>query len=324
MAILSAFATFPASSGPELDPAVAAMLAANADSPPTPSIPVPELRANMERIIAAEPKLAEPIADVRDLAIGGDGAALGARVFIPNGDGPFPAVVFLHGGGWVMGSPATHHDFCRSLCSRAGAVVVSVDYRLAPEHPFPAALDDGETALRWVADHASELRVDPDRLAVAGDSAGGNLAAALALRTALGGGPKLELLALVYPAVDAACDTASHYLVAEGCGLTRDAMRFFWRHYLGDPAAAANPEAAPLLAPRLDAMPPAVIVTAELDPLRDDGEAFGARLAREGVRVSCTRYLGMNHGFINRAALFPQGSVAIQEIADALRAAFAP
>ena len=217
----------------------------------------------------------------------------------------------------------THDGVCRALANGAGCIVVSVDYRLAPEHKFPAAADDAFAATEWVAKHAVEIGGDPSRVAVAGDSAGGNLAAVVAQTAKDRGGPKLAFQLMVYPVTDYDFDTGSYRDNAEGYMLTTAAMKWFWNHYLPDEKAGLDPQASPLRADDLSGVPPALVITAEFDPLRDEGEAYAARLASAGVPAKSTRYDGMIHGFFSMSALLPQGRQAIEEAATALREAFA-
>jgi acetyl esterase len=239
------------------------------------------------------------VASAADRTIPGPGGPLGLRVYTPRGAGPFPLLVFFHGGGFVVCDLDTHDALCRNLCAGAGCVVASVDYRLAPEHRFPAAPDDCLAATRWAAEHAAELRADPARVAAGGDSAGGNLAAVVAQRARDEGGPRLAAQLLLYPTTDAAA-TGMPSLAenAEGYGLTARDMAWFKGHYLGDPAEAANPHASPLRAADLRGLPPALVQTAEYDPLRDEGEAYAARLRAGGRADRRSRRAGMIHGFL--------------------------
>lgn len=313
--------TFPALKSVPLDAQVAADLQARAGATPFYKMPLAEGRAAFDAMMATAPKLGDPVARVEDHAIPGPAGTLPIRVYTPAGMAPFPVLLYIHGGGWVIGSRDSHDDLCRSLCNRAGAVVVSVDYRRAPEHKFPAALEESYLALKWCASGAGGLG-DGVRLAVAGDSAGGNLSAALSLYSRDQGGPPLRLQVLIYPATNYAFDTASYHKYAEGFGLLRDAMIYYWNSYLARPADGHNPYASPLQAADLRGLPPALIQTAHFDVLRDDGEAYAARLCRSGVPVRCTRYLAMNHGFVQFGGAYEHGRVAVQEIADALREAF--
>jgi len=268
----------------------------------------------------------EDVGSVTDQVVPTPDGDVPVRVYVPAGPdrGGRPGLVFLHGGGWVIGSLDTHDHTCRSLANGTGATVVSVDYRLAPEHRHPAAVDDALAALHWVAANADELGIDPDRLAIAGDSAGGNLAAVAAQR-ARDGGPALRFQLLIYPAVDMAMSHPSIEENAEGYFLTKASMLWFRGHYVGnDPASWDDPAVSPLNAPAeaLAGLPPALVITAEFDPLRDEGEAYAAALRAAGVDATATRYDGVIHGFFSMPDLLPEGKAAIDEACQALRAAF--
>jgi acetyl esterase/lipase len=265
---------------------------------------------------------AGPAPDVAtaERTVPGPAGPIPIRVYTPRGTAPFPGLVYLHGGGWVIGSLETHDVPCRMLAERANAVVVAVDYRLAPEHPFPAAPEDAYAATAWVAAHAAELAVDPGRLAVGGDSAGGNLSAVVSLMARDRGGPRLAHQLLVYPVTDARCDTASYRENGEGYFLTTGGMRWFWGHYVPSAGDREQPYASPLRAPDLRGLPPALVLTAEFDPLRDEAEAYAARLREAGVPVRVVRYPGMIHGFISFLVSFPQAHQLLDELAGTLRA----
>jgi acetyl esterase len=263
----------------------------------------------------------DPLASVEDRTVAVEGGEVGVRVYTPEGEGPFGACVYLHGGGWVIGTVASHDALCRSLASRSGCVFVSVEYRLSPEHPFPTPLEDAYAATAWVAAGAGELDVDPARLAVGGDSAGGNMAAAVTLLARDRGGPALAFQLLLYPVTDHSFGQPSYTDNADGYLLTADTMRWFSACYLPDRSLATDPRAAPLHAPDLSGLPPALIVTAEYDPLRDEGEAYGARLADAGVAVDVRRYDGMIHGFVSMPELLDQGAEALDHCARTLREA---
>lgn len=265
----------------------------------------------------------EPVAKVEDRTLPGPGGALPVRVYTPAGSGPFPVLVFFHGGGWVIGDLSTQDGPCRALTNAVGCVVVSVDYRLAPEHKFPAAPEDTYAATKWVAQNAASINADPTRIALGGDSAGGNLTAVTAQMARDRGGPRLVFQLLIYPVTDGACNTASYRDNAEGYLLTADMMQWFWNHYVRDDVDRQNPMASPLHARRLQGLPSALVLTAEFDPLRDEGEAYAARLKEAGVPVTLTRYKGMIHGFFGMASVIDQAKVAIAETASALRTAFA-
>jgi acetyl esterase len=267
-----------------------------------------------------------PVGRVEERTIDGPGGDLRLRLYWPNADGPSarpaPAIVFFHGGGHVVGSLESHDLTARNLCADSGCLVVSVDYRLAPEHKFPAAAEDCHAATRWVAGHAGELGVDPARLAVAGDSAGGNLALVTALMAREAGGPPLAFQLLVYPVVDYAFDTPSYESYAEGYGiLTAKGMAWFRDHYLNGSRDRADWRAAPLRAD-LAGLPPALVVTAECDVLHDEGVALAEKLAAAGVPVEHVDYPGMIHAFYSMAAVIDDGRSAQKLAADRLRKAF--
>jgi acetyl esterase len=258
----------------------------------------------------------EDVANVEDLTIPGPGVEVPVRVYEP-GPGPLPILVYFHGGGWVTGSLETHDGVCRSLANRAGCIVVAVDYRMAPEHRFPAAVEDAWAAVEWAATK------DPPSLAVGGDSAGGNLAAVMALRARDAGGPPLALQLLVYPVTDHDLETASYLENADGYVLTREGMRWYWDHYLPETGKRPHPHASPLRAESLKGVAPAVVLTCEYDPLRDEGEAYAERLAEAGVPVVCRRYDGLVHGVYRWQGKVRRAWELIDDSAAALRSAFA-
>lgn len=269
------------------------------------------LREGMETMAATVPVTTE-VADVHDV----DADGVGVRVYRPAADGPLPLVLLVHGGGFVLGSPATHDGLARRLAAGADVVVVSVDYRLAPEAPFPAALDDCWTALRWAVAHADELGADPARVAVAGDSAGGNLAAVLALEARDAGGPALVFQLLLYPVTSGHHDWPSIRENADAPVLTARAMAWFAEQY----AADGSVRSAPALAESFAGLPPARVVTAGHDPLRDDGEAYAALLTRDGVTVDAVRHADLVHGFTMFDGVVPACTTALDSAVAALRA----
>ena len=271
---------------------------------------------------AASATVFGPVVEVpcEDIAVPGPAVAIPVRVYRP-GDDPAPIFVYFHGGGWVLGSLTTHHGVCANIARLSGCVVCSVDYRLAPEHRFPAALDDAWAATTWIAEHAEELGGRAGALAVGGDSAGGNLAAVCALRARDTGLP-LALQVLVYPVTDADLDTSTYREFADGYFLTRSSMEWFWNHYLPD-GDRFVPDASPLRADDVSGTAPALVLTAGFDPLRDEGEAYAKRLEESGVPVTLTRYDGMIHGFYRMPGVMSKANDALAETADALRAAFA-
>ena len=296
-----------------LDPQVAALLAPAPEGFEMTSLPVDVLRKYVRESSTAYPRLDVPLASVADRMIPGPGGALPVRVYMPVGVGPFPLVVYFHGGGWVVGDLDTQDMICRGLCHGASAVVVSVDYRLAPEHKFPAAVDDAWTATCWAAAHAAELGGDATRLSIAGDSAGANLSAAVALRTRDEKGPRLRAQILIYGSCNyPSVRTPSTEEFAAGPIITEAAIDYFWKQFLADPAVDQDhPWASPARAPSHRDLAPAFIATAEMDPSRDDGERYAEILARAGVSTESRRYPGMPHGFVSWVGLVDQAQQCI-------------
>jgi acetyl esterase len=302
-----------------VDPQIQALLELGTGVPATNTLSVEQARAQYEARVGlmAAPAAVEA---VREQVIQGPGGDLHLRIYRPSGHGPFPLLAFFHGSGFVLCSLDTHDGMCRNLCSGAGCVVVSVDYRLAPEHKYPAGLDDCVFATRWIADHAVELEGDARRLIVGGDSAGGNLAAATALRLRDLGGPPLAGQLLIYPVTDYHTPgTPSYRENADGYGLTRDTMVWFWDHYLSDAAQAIDPYVSPLRAPDLAKLPPALVLTAEYDPLRDEGEAYAEKLRDAGTPATMSRWNGMNHGFLFWVGRVNKADEAMRECCARLR-----
>jgi acetyl esterase len=297
---------------------------AGADLPALHELPVDEARTLGIAFAQATAAPAAPVANVEDRELDTAAGPLWARVYTPVGDDPpQPVVAYFHGGGWVIMGIETHDGICRRLANASGAIVVSVEYRLAPEHRFPAALDDCFAATAWLAEHAAELGGDPARLAVAGDSAGGNLAAAVALRARVGG-PRLAAQVLAYPACDAAQNTASYRENGEDYLLTANDMAWFWDCYLGPDGDPADAFASPLRAASLAGVAPALVLTAEYDPLRDEGEAYARHLGAFDVPVELHRFDGMLHGFLGMEALVSEADQAMARVAEFLRAAYSP
>lgn len=258
-----------------------------------------------------------------DRTIPGPGGDLALRIYRPEGAGVTPVVVFFHGGGWVIGDLDTHDGGCRSLTAASGCTLVAVDYRLAPEATFPAPVEDCYAATVWVQEHAAELGVDGTRLAVAGDSAGGNLAAVVSQIARDLGTPTISFQLLVYPVTDYEFTSDSMVDNADGYLLTADMMRWFFGHYLaGDVDAVSDPRVSPLRAEDLSDLPPAHILTAQYDPLRDQGNAYAAALEAAGVPVEHIEYEGMFHGFFNLDSVLDTAKVAIERAAAAIRREF--
>jgi acetyl esterase len=291
---------------------------AAAGMPPLGSASVPETRQAFDGI-AAFGGPPPDVARVEDRRIPGPAGDIPVRIYTPKASGPLPLVAYYHGGGWVIGTLDTHDAACRHLAKQAGAIVVSVDYRLAPEHKFPAAAEDCYAATCWISSHAAALGGDPKRLVVAGDSAGGNLAAVVSLMARDRGTPAIAWQLLVYPVTDSSTDTRSYRENADGYLLTKDAMVWFWDHYLREPGEGADPYAAPLRASSLAHLPPAMVITAEYDPLRDEGEAYARRLREAGVAVKLKRYDGIIHGFFILTGVFDEAHQAIAEAAEEIR-----
>ena len=263
------------------------------------------------------------VAAVADHRVPVAGGEITVRAYSPGGRGPHPALVYYHGGGWVIGDLYTHDGLCRSLTNAARCAVLSVDYRLAPESKYPVPVEDSYAALLWIVANADRLGIDRRRIAVGGDSAGGNLATVMALLSRDRGGPRLAHQVLIYPVTDHDLDTRSYRENATGYVLTREGMRWFWSHYLAREAQGREPYASPLRASSLAGLPPALVITAEYDPLCDEGEAYAARLRDAGVPVTLTRYPGMFHGFVRMTNILDKARAALDEIASSVQKAFA-
>jgi acetyl esterase len=293
---------------------------------PTRTIPFETMTPGEARaFVAAFARPVEPLAlpRVEDRTVPGPAGDVPVRVYWPEGEPPHPALVYFHGGGWVVGDLQSADPASRRFAQEAGVVVVSVDYRLAPEHPFPAPVDDCYAALEWAAANAEELGVDPARVAVGGDSAGGNLAAAVAIRARDRGGPALAYQLLVYPVTDHDFERPSYRENADGYLMSAAGMRWFWDQYVDDVDARSHPEASPVRG-TCAGLPPAHVVTAELDPLRDEGEAFAERLREAGVAVTHTRYDGVVHGFFGMVDVLEPAQLAFAEAVVCLRDGVAP
>lgn len=278
---------------------------------PTENLSPDEARAQHIRLTAlAGP--GEAVAKVENRSIPGPNGDNTIRIYYPSLETPLPVLVYVHGGGWVQGNLDTADYLCRTFANLSQCIVVSTNYRHAPEAKFPAAPQDAYAATKWVAENAASLGGDPKRIAISGTSAGANIAAAVTLMARAAGSPKLIFQVLIVPVTDAACDTASYQAYADGYVLTRDVMAWCWHHYLRDPADGKSPLASPLRAPELAGLPPAFIATAEYDPLRDEGQLYADRLSSASVPVEYHCYQGMIHGFI--------GAQAYKDAMQALRA----
>jgi acetyl esterase len=273
-----------------------------------------ELFKSLDELFGAR----EPVQAVRDLQTT---AGLHLRVYHPDSRRNLPAVLYFHGGGWVLGDCDTHDSLCRRLANQSQCCVVSVDYGRAPEHQYPQPLNDCYSALEYVVEHRDQLRVDAKRLGVAGDSAGGNLAAGVALTTERRDGPKLTCQLLIYPVIEPDFESASYREFAEGYGLTRESMMYFWQSYLATPDQTAEAEACPSRAASLHGMPRTYVLTAEYDVLRDEGEAFADQLIAAAVPTTRRRYDGMLHGFLHLASAFDDGQQARDDAARFLQIA---
>jgi acetyl esterase len=285
---------------PDLHPQIQRVLQlmAEANLKPIEALTPVEARAQMEA--TAQARKAEPLSvnRVEERLVSGPAGDIRLRLYWPNRPAPRPAIVYYHGGGHVIGSLDTHDLVACNLCAGADALVVSVDYRMGPEHRFPAAVEDAFAALKWVHAHTKELGADPDRLGVHGDSAGANLAAVVALMARDAGSPRLRLQSLVYPVADYGLVGDSYNKYAQGYGLlTRESMVWFRNHYLRSPQDAQDWRASPINAPSLGNVAPAIVITAECDVLHDDGERYAEALRRAGVPVEYKEYAGMIHGF---------------------------
>ena len=307
----------------QIDPQMKAILdqAAAAGGKPFHDMSPADARQAIETMFAAFRGQPREVAKIEDRKIPGPAGQIPVRVYTPRGNGPFGVLMFFHGGGWVIGNIETHDVLCRDLTDGAGCVTVSVDYRLAPEHKFPAAPDDCYAATKWVAENARALNVDANRIAVGGDSAGGNLAAVVSQMARDKGGPKIACQLLIYPATDCANETPSQReFTKDGYILSRGDMEWFYGHYL-TAKDKTNPYACPGVAKNLAGLPPAFVLTAEIDPLRDEGEAYAEALRKAGAKVKAKRYNGVCHGFVSMASMIDLGKQAVAECCTELRGA---
>ena len=309
----------------ELDPQARSLLQTieQLGAPPIETLTPDQARESRRAAALAYSGSPEAMARLENLTMPGPAGEIPIRIYTPAGKAPFPILIYFHGGGWVVGDLDTHDPVCRALANRASCLVISVDYRLAPEHKHPAAIEDAYAAAAWVAQNAARFQGDPNQLAVGGDSAGGHLATVVALMARDQGAPALAYQLLIYPVTDlSSLETASYRDYAQGYLLPRASMKWFRDHYLRRESQAQEPYASPLLAQDLSGLPPALVITAEFDVLRDEGEAYARGLAQAGVPVKCTRYLGMMHGFVAQAGVLDQGKDALDEAGAALQSAF--
>jgi acetyl esterase len=282
-----------------------------------------EARAADLAAIRAEAGTPEPVEQVHDLTIPGPGGPLPVRVYRPAGEGPLPVLVYFFGGGWTLGSLDTSDALCRNLTNSVGCLTVAVGYRLAPEHKFPAAPEDCFAGLRWAAEHVGRFGGDAGRLAVGGDSAGGNLAAAVTIMARDAGGPDILTQLLVYPNTDYLADTASRLENTDPLLFNDKSVHWYWDNYLASPEDGTHALASPLRASDHSGLPPALVITAEYDPLRDEGESYAQRLRESGVPAESARYPGMAHGFFTMSGTLDAARRAVEQAATHLRTTFA-
>ncbi|MFT4880626.1 MAG: acetyl esterase [Salinirussus sp.] len=293
--------------------------------PPSNGLSAESARQRLEDIMGDLP--AEEVANTEEYSIAGPEATdrdLPLRVYEPDVEPPYPVLVYYHGGGFIAGSLDTHDNICAALTNRAGCLTVSVDYRLSPEHPFPAGLEDAYRAVEWATAFGEKLNGDPDRVAVAGDSAGGNLAAAVSLLARDQGGPDLTYQGLIYPGTASPVlhDIPSHEENAEGYFLETETVEFYYENYVQSPAHVRNAYASPLLADDLSGLAPATVITAGFDPIRDEGVRYADRLAEDGVETEHLHYEEMIHAFVSLPTAVPQGEDALDELGGHLAEAF--
>ena len=290
--------------------------------PPTHTLSPQEARAVYRDRRGFTQPAPPPVASVQSLQAEGPLGPIPLRLYRPLGtmaDQVLPALVYYHGGGWVIGDLDTHDTLCRELANGSGCAVVSVDYRLAPEHRFPAAVDDAIAAARWVRREAAALKLDAQRIAVGGDSAGGNLAAVVAIAARDAGEPPFAWQLLIYPATDQHRTAPSHERNGQGYLLTRDTMDYFTGHYIPDARLYADWRASPLLHPDLSRLPPALVLTAGYDPLRDEGLAYAQKLSEAGTRATHLSFERQIHGFILMGKVLAEANDAVRLCAAALR-----
>lgn len=305
-----------------LDPQIQAMIDMSPPMPPLDVIPIDALRASVHQMSTAVPTVDVALGKVSDRTIPGPGGDLKVRVYTPQGTGPFPVLVYFHGGGFATGNLDTQDSICRCLCHGASCVVMSVDYRLAPEHKFPAAPDDAYAATLWAAENAAEIGGDPTRIAIGGDSAGAILSGSVTVRIRDQGGPKLFAQILFYGSMVYEIDAPTKSLeeFKDGPWLRKEDITYFWNHYLPNLAVdQKNPLACPVYAASHANLPPAFVGTAECDPVRDSCEQYAAKLKAAGIAVEQHRYAGMPHGFVSMVAILPTARKAVDDASAFLR-----
>jgi acetyl esterase len=307
----------------KLHPQVEALLSRMSGGPGPHEMPLGQARAMMDALGELSGSQ-EPVPGIDDRVIPGPGGPIPIRTYRPSADRALPIAVFFHGGGFTMGSLASHDRLCRSLANRSACLVVAVDYRLAPEHPFPAGVEDAYATTAWIARHGDELGGDPGRIAVGGDRGGGTFGAVVCLLARDRGGPKIRFQYLINPGgLDYDYSRPSCVANAEGNFLTMDAVRWIESQYFSDPAHKSDPRASLNLAEDLSALPPAIVLTAECDPVRDQGVEYVRRLRGAHVPVHHTDYPGMIHGWVNFKGVIDAGNTALSEVAAAIRSALA-
>lgn len=312
----------------ELDPGCAALIRAirASGAPPTHALAPEQARAVMRDRRSFTQRASTAAVQALDMPASMDGLSFAVRIYRPDGappDQPLPALVYYHGGGWVMGDCDVFDATLRDLCAQSEAVIVSVDYRLAPEHRFPAPLDDAWAALRWTRQQAATMGIDPSRLAVGGDSAGGNLATVVAMLDRDAGGAPLSLQLLVYPVTDLRCASPSYHEPQDRQLMTAETMHWFIGHYLAEPGQRDDWRASPLLRPDLEGLPPALVMTAGFDPLRDEGRAYADRLSAAGVPTQYLCFERQIHGFFTMTRITSEADLAVSLAATSLRRAWA-
>lgn len=314
-----------------LDEQTAAILAQGAESgaPPLYEMPVPDARTALREMTFALDAPETPVAKREERTIPGPNGDIPIRIYWPDAAADaLPILLLYHGGGWTLGDMDTHENVCRYYCAKAGVIVINIDYRLAPEHKFPASVDDCYAALEWAAAHAAEVGGDAGRIAVTGDSAGGNLSAVVCQLALARGGPGISFQALVYPAVDATAQAIDKYPSRKKFGggeyfLEQKEMDWFYGHYLGETEVARDPRASPILTEDLSGLPPALVITAGFDPLCDEGKAYADRLAVAGVPVEYKCFETTIHGFMSFSGGLDAGKEGLALVADRVKAALA-